>query len=85
MKKLSYIPLATAAILLAVDRTLARKAPLAVALLLLALVVHPIMAAFGISFCIFLMLVFSDRFSWGPGPNNSELERFPNCPMYILT
>jgi hypothetical protein len=59
--------IATAAILLAVDRILGRKTRIAVGLLLVALVIHPIMAAFGISFCLFLMLVFSDRFPWGVG------------------
>src|SRR5438477_1901116 len=52
--------MATAAILLAVDRILARQVRVAVALLLIALAVHPIMAAFGISFCIFLTLVLAD-------------------------
>jgi hypothetical protein len=46
--------LATAAILAAVVATLDRKYLLAAALLLLAALIHPIMASFGISFCIFL-------------------------------
>ena len=46
--------LATAIILAAVARILARKAWQAAVLLLLAFVVHPIMAAMGISFCLFL-------------------------------
>jgi hypothetical protein len=52
--------MATAAILLAVDRVLAGKMRIAAALLLIALAIHPIMAAFGISFCIFLGLVLKD-------------------------
>ena len=46
--------MATAVILIAVDRILGRRAWQAVPLLFLALVLHPIMAAFGISFCIFI-------------------------------
>ncbi len=52
--------MATAAILLAVDRVLARKPRIAVGLLSIALLIHPIMAAFGISFCIFLVFVPRD-------------------------
>ena len=48
--------MATAAILFAVDRILAGKMSIAASLLLIALVIHPIMAAFGISFCLFLAL-----------------------------
>ena len=55
--------MATALILVAVERVLARKPWQAGLLLLLALIVHPIMAAFGISFCAFLLLALSDRFS----------------------
>ena len=55
--------MATALILVAVDRVLARKRWQAGLLLVLALVVHPIMAAFGISFCAFLLVALSDRFS----------------------
>jgi hypothetical protein len=46
----------TAIILLAVSRILAGKRWQAVPLLLLAFVLHPIMAAMGISFCLFLTL-----------------------------
>ena len=48
--------LATAMILLAVSRILDRKPWQAVLLLILAVVLHPLMAAFGISFCVFLAL-----------------------------
>jgi hypothetical protein len=47
---------ATAIILLAVSRILASKRWQAVPLLLLAFVLHPIMAAMGISFCFFLTM-----------------------------
>lgn len=46
--------LATAAILAAIVSTLDRKYLLTGALLVLAALIHPIMACFGISFCIFL-------------------------------
>ncbi len=46
--------LATAAILAAIASTLDRKYLLTAALLGLAVLIHPIMASFGISFCIFL-------------------------------
>lgn len=52
--------MATALILVAVDRMLARKLWQAGLLLLLALVFHPTMAACGISFCFFLALVLTD-------------------------
>lgn len=48
--------LATALILLAVWRVLAQRRWQAILLLLAALLMHPIMAAFGISFCTFLTL-----------------------------
>ncbi|HEY1896238.1 MAG TPA: hypothetical protein VGG62_08210 [Terracidiphilus sp.] len=54
--------MATALILVAIDRILQQERVLAVLLLLLALVVHPIMAVFGISFCFFLALSLNDRF-----------------------
>jgi hypothetical protein len=54
--------MATAIILLAVDRTLGRRLWEAVTLLFLALLMHPIMAAFGFSFCFFLALTLSDSF-----------------------
>lgn len=47
--------MATAAILAAVVATLDRKYVQSVVLLLLATILHPIMASFGISFCIFLL------------------------------
>ena len=46
--------LATAAILAAIVATLDRKLAQSIALLILAALFHPIMATFGISFCIFL-------------------------------
>jgi hypothetical protein len=46
--------MATAAILAAIVATLDRKSALPVGLLILAALLHPIMATFGISFCIFL-------------------------------
>jgi hypothetical protein len=54
--------MATALILLAIDRILQNKLAFAVPLLLLAMLVHPIMAVFGISFCFFLSLALNDRF-----------------------
>lgn len=51
---------ATALILLAVDRTLGRRPWQALLLLLVALLMHPIMAAFGISLCLFLGLALSN-------------------------
>jgi hypothetical protein len=57
--------MATALILLAIDRILQNKRAFAVFLLLLALLVHPIMAVFGISFCFFLALALNDRFYVG--------------------
>lgn len=54
--------MATALILLAIDRILQNKRMVAVCLLLLALLVHPIMAVFGISFCFFLVVVLNDRY-----------------------
>lgn len=52
--------MATACILLAVDAILARNRWLPAPLLLIALVLHPLMAAFGISFCVFLVLALSE-------------------------
>lgn len=49
--------MATALILLAVSRMLARKNWQAVPLLVLTFLLHPIMGALGISFCVFLFLV----------------------------
>lgn len=49
--------IATGLILLAVSRILAGKSWQAVPFLLLAILLHPLMAAFGISFCSFLAMV----------------------------
>jgi hypothetical protein len=54
--------MATALILLAIDRILENKWAFAVPLLLLSLFVHPIMAVLGISFGLFLALALNDRF-----------------------
>ena len=51
---------ATALILLAVSRILNEKRWQAAALLLVSVLIHPIMAAMGISFCFFLSMAFSD-------------------------
>jgi hypothetical protein len=51
---------ATALILLAVSRVLAMKSWQAIPLLLLSFVLHPIMAAMGISFCFFLTVVLTE-------------------------
>ncbi len=51
---------ATALVLLAVSRILAGKRWQAVPLLLLSFVLHPIMAALGISFCFFLTMALLD-------------------------
>ena len=55
--------MASALILLAVNRTLARRPWQAVPLLLAALLMHPIMAVFGMSLCVFLGLALGDSFS----------------------
>jgi len=52
--------LATAAILAAIVATLDRKYGMTVGLLILAFVIHPIMASFGLSLCVFL--------AWRPAP-----------------
>lgn len=52
--------LATALVLLAVDRMLQRRPWHAVPLLVLAFAFHPLMAAWGISFCIFLAAALSE-------------------------
>jgi hypothetical protein len=54
--------IATALILLSIDLVLRQNRWFAVLLLSLSLLVHPIMAVFGISFCLFLALVLNDRF-----------------------
>ncbi|KAA6464652.1 hypothetical protein DYQ86_01430 [Acidobacteria bacterium AB60] len=53
--------LATAFILLAVSRVLAHRPLQSAPWLMLALLLHPIMAAFGISFCIFLAFLYPVR------------------------
>ena len=73
--------MATALILLAIDRILLNKRAFAVFLLLLALLVHPIMAVFGISFCFFLALALNDRFYLSLG---SHLSRILNSPAPLL-
>ena len=66
---------ATALILMAISRIMAGQRWPAVPLLLLAFVIHPIMAALGISFCFFLSMalsepvhVWSARLGRGPSP-----------------
>jgi hypothetical protein len=53
--------LATALILLAISRILEGKRWIAVPMLMLAFVLHPIMAALGISFCAFLALALLEQ------------------------
>jgi hypothetical protein len=62
--------LATAMILLAVERILGRKIGQAALLLLGACLMHPLMAAMGVSFCVFLAVatresLWPQRRSWG--------------------
>lgn len=52
---------ATGLILFAVERILARRRLQAISLLLVATLLHPLMGAFGISFCLVLALSSSDR------------------------
>jgi hypothetical protein len=54
--------MATALILVAINLILRKSRFFAVLLLSIAALVHPIMAAFGISFCIFLGVALNDRF-----------------------
>jgi hypothetical protein len=54
--------IATALILVAIDLILRKNRFFAVLLLSLSALVHPIMAAFGISFCFFLGVALNDRF-----------------------
>jgi hypothetical protein len=54
--------MATALILLAINLILRKNRFFAAVPLSLALLVHPIMAVFGISFCLFLALALNDRF-----------------------
>ncbi|HTW78871.1 MAG TPA: DUF6798 domain-containing protein [Terracidiphilus sp.] len=53
--------LATALILLAVAKVMEGKDKAAIVFLALAVLMHPIMAVFGISFCVFLALAMNDR------------------------
>jgi hypothetical protein len=56
---------ATALILLGVSRILSEKRWQAAALLLVSVLIHPIMAAMGISFCFFLSVALSDpTYEW---------------------
>ena len=62
--------LATAFVLLAVERILAGRRWKAIPLLLLAFAVHPIMAAMGASFCFFLILTTEELLrKWLDGEN----------------
>jgi hypothetical protein len=70
--------LATAAILAAVVAVLDRKLVLAGALLVVALLFHPIMASFGISFCVFL--AWRDP-SWRPA--RVLFLCAPLCPLWL--
>jgi hypothetical protein len=58
--------IATGFILAAVSRILSDRRWQAVPLLILAFLFHPLMAAFGISFCFFLALSMSDRLFTAP-------------------
>ena len=75
--------MATGLILLAVSRILAGKKWQAIPLLLFAFLLHPIMAAMGISFCFFLTLASTDRInqwlrSWPrPQPGFSAIAFVP--------
>ncbi len=69
---------ATALILLAVSRILAARHWQAIPLLLLAFLMHPIMATFGISFCLFLTMALWEPAhvwlcSWSPGTPSSAV------------
>lgn len=71
---------ATTLILLAAARIFEGRKRLAIILLALSALVHPIMAAFGISFCLFLALALSERGNgwvdglWPAGKKASERE-----------
>ncbi|MGA3345794.1 MAG: hypothetical protein ABSC76_13085 [Terracidiphilus sp.] len=75
--------LATGIVLLAVSRILAGKGWQALPLLLLAFLLHPIMAALGISFCFFLTLTKEERINaWlrsrrRPGPGSFAVALVP--------
>ena len=74
---------ATALILLAVSRILAQKRWQAAVLLLMAFVLHPIMAAMGISFCFFLTMALSEPVHvwfeslWEPRPSTVMASAVP--------
>jgi hypothetical protein len=70
--------LATAAILAAVVAVLDRKLVIAGALLVIAVLLHPIMASFGISFCVFL--AWRDP-SWRPASVLSLCASL--CPLWF--
>ncbi len=70
--------LATAIILVAASRILARKSWQAVPLLLFAFVMHPIMGAMGISFCFFLHLALMEPgYRWLSSPRSSIAAAVP--------
>jgi hypothetical protein len=66
--------MATAFILLAVERVLARRKGHAALLLLSAFVLHPIMAAMGVSFCIILALALRESASAVRGAKRTGAE-----------
>jgi hypothetical protein len=73
---------ATAFILLAISRIMASRSWQALPLLLLAFLMHPIMATMGISFCFFLTLALSERVhtrlhSWGAARASSAAALTP--------
>lgn len=70
--------LATAAVLAAIVATLDRKLVLAGALLAVAVLFHPIMASFGISFCVFLAWRKPSR-----GPASAAFLSAPLCPPWL--
>lgn len=70
--------IATALILFAVSRILARKAWQAIPLLVLALLMHPIMAALGISFCCILTFTVAEpAYTWLPWGRRSMAAAIP--------
>ena len=70
--------LATALVLLAVSRILAGRRLQALALLVAAFIIHPIMAALGISFCLFLALALLDPLPrWLRSPRGSLAAAVP--------
>ncbi len=79
---------ATALILLAVTRVMDKKRVQAIVLLMLALVMHPIMAAVGISFCCFLTLAMSDavheRIALLRNRRNGTAAAAATLPLYIF-